>query len=147
MREIKFRGICIADGELKGQFVYGDLLQKNGRTYISPFANAVEVTAGHLGKLIIMHEVDSATVGQYTELKDVNGKEIYEGDILEITHEDGDSEVYHVKYFADNDYPAFDLVPHLDCDSNGLSHAMAVCTVKKVGNIYENPELLKEKTE
>lgn len=80
-----------------------------------------------------------------TGLKDVNGKEIYEGDILEINHEDGYSDVYQVKYFADSDYPAFDLVPHMDCDSNGLSHAMAVCTVKKIGTIHENPELLNEK--
>lgn len=81
-------------------------------------------------------------VMQYTGLKDKNGKEIYEGDILQIIHEDGDSDVYQVRYMGDMDYPAFDLVPHLECDSNGLSHVVAVCEVEVIGNIHEHPQLL-----
>lgn len=79
-REIKFRGLCVADGELKGKFVYGDLLQKNGKTYITPHANAVNVN-GHIGKLIVMHEVDPETVGQYCEYFSLK---FYKGDIVEI---------------------------------------------------------------
>lgn len=77
MNRYKFKGKCIASGELKDKWVYGDLLQKNGKTYITPHVNAVLVK-GSLGKIIVMHEVDPETVGQWTGLKDKNGVEVYE---------------------------------------------------------------------
>lgn len=86
-REIKhkFRGIQIAEGEGKGKWSYGDLLQRQGQCYISPHVNRVQVN-GHLGKLIIMHEVDPKTVGQYIGRADDNGKELFEGQRVKFTN-------------------------------------------------------------
>jgi len=78
---------------------------------------------------------------EYTGLKDINGIEIYEGDILFIHNEDGSS--CTSKVIWGGYYPAFDLSPSLDAEYNQLQHATLVLTCKVIGNIYNTPELLK----
>ena len=78
---------------------------------------------------------------EYTGLKDSEGHEIYEGDIL-VVKDNGFNTIHEVRYFGHKDYPAFDLHPSIDTDENGLSWAMATCTIKILGNVHENPGLL-----
>lgn len=126
MREIKFRGKRLDNGE----WLYGSLLvshfkdDKKERYFITQFS----------GNYTFEHEVDPATVGQYTGLKDKNGREIYEEDILF-----DESGVYAVVCYSMGTFcvdfgEGFDLQYFTD----GIHE---ICDV--VGNIHDNPELLK----
>lgn len=96
----------------------------------------------HVGNL------ESHELMQYTGLKDVNGVEIYEGDIVRVILSSYEKLVAYVEWFGDEGYPAFDLHQVNEAfyfDSNILSTVMNDGSeVEVVGNIYENKNLLKE---
>lgn len=87
---------------------------------------------------------DEVELMQYTGLKDVNGKPIYEGDVVNVTwsRDDTEGENYAIAYDPNNDgYSAFDFVDWYE-DMNGLSCAYIDGQITVIGNGFENPELL-----
>lgn len=115
MRPIKFRGI-----EIKSKrWVYG--------AYVPAIDE--DCCDSIIDEQGTWHIVFSETVGQYTGLKDKNGKEIWEGDIFS----DG-AFTYEVRYEGTG------FVMILD----GQAYTMDTRPTKIViGNIHDNPELLK----
>lgn len=91
----------------------------------------------------VYHEVDPESVGQYTGLKDKNGKRIFEGDIVKgDEYYNGDS-LYkwypsQIKYDDGGYYIDCVNAPELDsCEVHN-------CNIEIIGTIYENKELLGE---
>ena len=134
MREILFRGKRVRDGEWK--YGYYATVVLNGKLY-----SAIDTVFNN--RFVTPTTVYPETVGQYTGLKDQNGKRIFEGDIVQYQPEYEPAPLRSfVVYFADKyNYPAFDLAEH-NYEANGLqcAHEEGGCEV--IGTIYDNPELL-----
>lgn len=81
-------------------------------------------------------------VMQYTGLKDKNGEEIYEGDILECHHKTKGNVFFHDgSYGLSSDQCEFDLDDIQSYDSLN-QYLIEDNNLIVIGNIHENPELL-----
>jgi hypothetical protein len=113
-REVKFRGKTA-----KGEWLYGYYLEKElcdgaGRCAYIKFDGSQEV------------RVLKETVGQFTGLYDMNGKEIYEGDILKMGNQKACVRYGGCRFFA--------------WYADWLSDYNGLCEI--IGNIHDNRELL-----
>ena len=140
MRTIKFRGKKIENGE----WLYGDLVQDDRDCYY--------IYPNDCGGLYANNKVNTKTIGQFTGLHDKNGKEIYEGDIVTMfanINKLSDPMLSNAepKYCLTTivyDDAAFKITFEGKPDAvlNHYSGAM-VKNMEVVGNIHDNPELLK----
>ena len=116
MREILFRGKRIDSGE----WVYGNMYK------IAIDLNPFILTGGKRG---CSYQVDGETVGQYTGLKDKNGNNIFEGDILALRNG-----IPCVVRFENG---AFVL------ENTSIPMRFAN-KFEVIGNVHDNPELLEK---
>lgn len=132
MREIKFRG-----RSLSGGWVVGDLHHSFGHPYIS---QDTDHGPNHF-------QVDPETIGQFTGLKDKNGTEIFEGDILGgVNLSNNNPVVFECKYFdqTSNGFSGtFRFNGWLWDDLEQVDHGHCFA-LEVIGKIYENGELLEQ---
>lgn len=126
MREIKFRGKRIDNGE----WVYGSLLLIENLAYVYN-GDSCPSEVNFEYEFIA---VDPATVGQYTGLKDKKGKEIFEGDILQ---EVATGQVVAIEY---TDFQWGFIYTRNNVGYVWPNHPENFVVI---GNIHDNPELLK----
>lgn len=137
-REIKFRGKAL-NGE---KWYYGSLID-----YGDPaFCDIVRFNDDNEA----IHEcVDINTIGQFTGLHDKNGKEIYEGDIVKWTDEKDRMDKFLLCYVDWHKhlckfYLSFGEEQKVNDSRTDIFEMMRMgYNYEVIGNIYDNPELLK----
>ncbi|MGN1451535.1 MAG: YopX family protein [Eubacteriales bacterium] len=144
MREILFRGKRLNNSEWVEGFLY---ITHDGEYEIGCYNSELNIER-------LTDIVDPSTVGQYTGLKDKNGKRIFEGDIIRthyanarkydfleqvVFHNGRFCAIYNFQGHGNGKMWAniADGVPHLPQDKTPY---MEWCEV--IGNIHDNPELL-----
>ena len=120
MRELRFRGKLLKDSDSfrtykKGTIIEGGFYNQGTQTFIVAHFN--------------VFEVEPESVSQFTGLKDKNGKDIYEGDIMTENI---------IVSFKDGGF----ITTYIDDKQGGSQLSYKRCLyIEIIGNIHQNPEL------
>lgn len=139
MREIKFRAWHTKANKMFSAEELGQdemTLAVDGRGFVNVSGTSTRLSQ-YISEMIPM---------QYTGLKDKNGKEIYEGDIIKyqtvsgFDAHDTYEEIEEVRFIDGAFVPLYLSTRDLHTYDDEL---LIVEKIEVIGNIYENPELLK----
>lgn len=135
MREILFRAKRLDNGEwiegcyLKSPCEYTGFL----KDFISVATYDEENECGSE----LIYKVDPETVCQYTGMTDKNGSKVWENDIIQMFYRDGETNVGTIRYTDE-------CVRFQYYEGNIIGYGIDMtCDMEVIGNVFDNPELLK----
>jgi uncharacterized phage protein (TIGR01671 family) len=137
MREIKFRAWDKTNKKM--------LILQPIRTMVSEDCFVLPVYEG------LSHDgIENYELMQYTGLKDKNGKEIYEGDVVKTFWQHDGVECHDYELTGEIVWNKEDACFSLDCSDQTIRFITTyereeLIDIEVIGNIYENPELLNTK--
>ena len=152
MREIKLRGYAVEE-MIDSQWIYGTGVHKT--TFTDEYAKET----GKKYEYLIWTEMGwvevlGESIGQYTGLKDKNGKGIYEGDVVKTHDQNNIIQYQHGSFmliglYEDRYERNYSRLYHYLIDStipnmDGSRFDGVTTTLEIIGNIYEHDNLLKK---
>lgn len=156
MREYRFRGKEIDTGK----WVYGGLFKEPAPPqcfektledkYWIVYPNPRYMPDWNLPYQMVRTDVDKNTIGQYTGLKDKNGKEIYAGDIIEFSYDMfiGNFDTFVAKGKIVFEEGAFYVKvfenERTTEDEAYLLYSINLDTIEVIGNVWEDSDLLND---
>ena len=144
MREILFRGKRLDNGEWAEGYLYehepalvGIVSENDVPEPSKWFIARTGFADWNMPRPVEFVEIDPSTVGQYTGMKDKNGKKVFEGDIIRKTNEGRHPQIFTANIRTN--FRVNEEVYYSPCD-----HFTESCEYEIIGNIHDNPELLEK---
>lgn len=129
-RTVLFRAKRITADDPQERFIEGSLV-----SYLGMFGQRVYSIVSDAG---MRNDIQAHTLGEFTGLNDKNGTPIYEGDI--VRHVRGQKRTDSGDYADDAIVFA---VKYEDAQFNISYYAQVTGSLEVIGNVYDNPELVK----